>query len=415
MRRPSSLLSALCLAVALPAGVCAQSGQYTAPGELGRDPVDAREALRRAVDEARWRLGPLRLDPWLALRELAWVETRGQDGDLTASLGAGLRGYVPVGSKLVLAAQLLPEYIWWRDRADDRRLAGRYGAALFYHANRIGLEVKASSSDQNDFVSTEVDRQAEVDVTSLEASLDVPLTSRMALFARAGSHDVEITDDVPLGGDLSDLDRRSESVEGGLRLRLGSRLTLGLGAGSVETTFDDAARDRSNDGDYWLAELAWDRAKSGVSVSVRQNDLVGTPGSELETFDETTWRAQLRWSPSRRMGWALYGQRELAYSVAAAEPYYVDERVGVRLTLPVGTRLAASLFYEDGRHRFAGDLREDDTTSWGGSLSLPLGRRVRVDVNGRSSEIDAPGGRVRTTELGLRAGLSLGEEKQGWY
>lgn len=416
MHRPSRLFAALCLALSLPSAVYAQSGQYTAPGELGRDPVDRREALRRAVDEARWRLGPLRLDPWLALRELAWVEQRGEDGDLTASLGAGLRGYVPVGSRLVLAAQALPEYIWWQDRDDARRLAGRYGAALFLHGNRLGLEIEALSSDQNGFVSSEVDRRAEVESENVAATLEIPLTSRMALFARAGRSDLEVTDDLPLDGDLSNLDRRTDSIEGGVRLRLGARLTVGLGAGSVETTFDAAARDRSNEGDFLLAELSWDRAKSGASVAVRKNDFRGAPGSELERFEETTWRAQLRWAPSRRMSWALYGQRELAYSVAAAEPFFVDERVGVRLGLPLGTRLAWTLFYEDGRHRFAGGGREDDVTSWGGGLGMPLGRRFRIDLSGRSTEVEsALGGRVRTTELGFRAGLSLGEDKSGWF
>jgi hypothetical protein len=69
MCRPSSRLFVLALLLAAP--LAGQSSEYTAPGSLGSRPADEREALRAAVDEARWRLGPIRIEPWAALDEIA--------------------------------------------------------------------------------------------------------------------------------------------------------------------------------------------------------------------------------------------------------------------------------------------------------------------------------------------------------
>ena len=81
-----------------------QGGQYTSPGALGIAPENQRERMDTAAQAARWQLGALRLDPWVSLHDIRVNKNEGEDTDVSAGVGAGLRAYVPVGSKFLFAA-----------------------------------------------------------------------------------------------------------------------------------------------------------------------------------------------------------------------------------------------------------------------------------------------------------------------
>src|SRR5688500_4493103 len=140
-------ITALALLVAAPAA--AQFSQYTAPGSLLQRSTSRKEQMERALENARWRLGPLRLSPWFAIRDAADVsdafsgssgDLAGQaeeDPDFTISLGAGLQGFVPFGSKTFFTFDALPQYVWWQEQEERRRLNGYYGAGLSAFFNRL--------------------------------------------------------------------------------------------------------------------------------------------------------------------------------------------------------------------------------------------------------------------------------------
>ncbi|MCP4655171.1 MAG: hypothetical protein GY856_07100 [bacterium] len=72
--------------------------QYIPPGSTtpGTE-IPNQENLNDQVEEARWRLGAIRLSPWLGVRDASFVvttdEQNEQQDDFTASVGAGLRAY----------------------------------------------------------------------------------------------------------------------------------------------------------------------------------------------------------------------------------------------------------------------------------------------------------------------------------
>ena len=85
------------------------------------------------MGDAPWRLGAVRVQPWLGLRDVAYIDNvfgsaDDPESDLTLTFGAGLKAYLPVGEKVVLAAHILPEYVWWRDNDQLSDWHYRYGA-----------------------------------------------------------------------------------------------------------------------------------------------------------------------------------------------------------------------------------------------------------------------------------------------
>lgn len=414
MRNASRLVALGAVAALAASPLAAQYSQYIAPGSAARSArIDAAQAMRGAAEAARWHLGPLAIDPVFELREVAWIDPGGEiEGDLTASAAAGLRAYLPIGNRLMWTAHLVPEYIWWRERSEDRRLAGRAGLGLQVAANRFLLEILASSSDWDGYLTSEIDERAEIEERGLQARLEVPILRTVSIFVSGAKSNSKARGLFESPTDeLRDLDRKETWIEGGLRWWVTPELSLGVGVGRTETIFEDAARDRSNDGTTLVADLSWARPKTSVGLSVRKSDLEGTPGSEFGFFRGSTGTARVNWTPRDRFSFGLYGLRNLTYTVLADGPYFVDVRIGVELGLPIGRRGALVLFHEQGENRFEG-LGLDDTSSSGASLTFSI-RRLELRVGGRRTDSDGFTGERSFTQLTF--GFAIGKFRGVWY
>ena len=151
-------LTALCL-MARSAG--AQFLQYTPPGGP-QEPSESRQnQLKRELELAIYRLGPVRVAPWATLRDIAYVSSLFTTGerppdDLTATVGAGFRAYLRNGPKATWTAQVLPEYVWWQRQSQRRQLNGRYLLGFYGYFNHLTLEVRAGREQQQQLVTPEV-------------------------------------------------------------------------------------------------------------------------------------------------------------------------------------------------------------------------------------------------------------------
>lgn len=410
---------------ALAAPLSGQSSQYIAPGSLAAPLVDRREAVESARDAARWRWGPLRVEPWLALRELTWVESGPPDGesegDVTATAGAGLHAYLPVGAHATVAAQVLPEYIWWRERTEDRRLAGRYGLGLFVFPRRATIEVVARANDGDEWASSELDRRVGLEEREVEARIDVPVGGAFGVFARGEAFDVDADDplETPDPGERVDaLDRDERWWVAGVRWKPRRSFLIGVGAGRSQARFEQAP-DGDNDGSSIYGELLWRRPKFELAAHAFDVELEAADGSAFPGYDDPLGEARARWTPRDRFSWSLYAQRGLTYSVEAGQSYYVDRRWGTEVSFRPGSRTSLALFVERGDHRYAGSAlaaaRVDDVESEGASGELRFGRGFALSLAVRRTRID-DGGAGDGTEFGeVRGGLTFGAGAPGVF
>lgn len=410
MRRTAVSAGLLSLVVAA-APAAAQYGQYTAPGAAGVSSSISAEAVRVAADEARWKVGPLRLDPVAELREIAWIDPgEGEEGDLTASVAVGLRGYLPLGARSTLLLHAVPQYVWWRERDDASRLGGESGLGLVVDARRLQVELRAGSSDLDGFVASELDERARVDQRSLSGRAELFVSSRIGVWVAASRGELEARSERELVDDpLATLDRTDSTVDVGLRWHPTSTLAFGVGIGTSRARFDDDARDRSNDGESIVADLSWTRPKLGVALSVRDGELDPTAGSEFAAFSETTGSGRISWTPRERVSVALFGVRSLGYTALDESSWFVDERRGVELSLRL-RRFGLSGFFESGENRFEGG-RLDEVDSFGGQLSAELGR-LSLRIGLRTTERSGDGGERNYEQVSFSIGY--GRLRAAW-
>ncbi len=388
------------------AGAHAQFVQYTPPGSLAVEQAPTKERLDAAMEEARYRLGPLRVGPWFALKDVGYVNnvfgtTTGQQSDFTATVGVGAHAYLPAGRKLILGLYALPEYVWWRDLADRRGWNGRGGAGLFGYFNRVTLEVQAGASRQQQYPSSEIEVPVNVEDRRGEALLEVRVVGRLSLFGR-GSVDRWRYNQRgvvgPLGQELLGLERDETRAGGGVRLHFSERFSVGLGVEQVTNDFTNPERDHSNSGSAPLLEVNFQGAHVRAAVSAVALDLKPEGASQFVAYTGTNGQFQLGWRPGGKVEFVVYGSRNLVYSVFTETPYYIDERTGFSVQAPLGWRSTASAFVEAGRDRYVatpgtGPAPTDDLRGYGATLSFKLGRSVSLVVGGWRTDY--------TTDLGL--------------
>lgn len=392
--------------------------QYRGPG-AGFELTPDREAeLRKSSEEARWRLGPLHVDPWIGLRNTSYFRSENDQGetteDLTATVGAGLFGYLSLGDDAILALHALPEYVWWRDQDELNRAIGRYGAGFFLFKNRFQYEVTARRVEDTQIVSTEVLNRAEITSTAVAAQAQLRLGAALAI---AGGYDVADTDwaaEPPFStGLVETLDQ--ETTGGRLSARYLLRADqghLGLGWFQEETNFDNTPlRDTESEGVF--AELSLRGNKISADARVEQRELRPTdPVGLVEPLDTTTGRAALH----LKIGWRLTGlaswQNTIQYSALDATGLYEETRTGLGLDVDLGSRSSLQLAFEIGSLDFAtAGVPDDDLTAWGAVLTLQLVQSLNMNVGYRLTEIDSGGARPDRELEEILLGISLGQTR----
>ncbi len=416
-----ALVALLTFAAAAP--VAAQFTQYVEPGNQPLEELPTLEDLDRAMAEARWNIGGLRVDPWIGLRNVGWVgDVGGGRSDFTASAGAGLQVLTGLGPKAVLTAHALPEYTWWSRSGNRSVWNGRYGAGAFGFYNRLRFRLLASTEQSPRYVNSEFGEPVNAKADHLEAGLEVNLSGHLAVFASGERNLYSYRQrDIPgpTGLQLILLNRTDDRARGGLRYYLSSDVSIGVGAQTMETDFDHPQRDRSSSGDAGLLELRFERARLTGHAVALFTQLDPETGSEFVPYDGTLGTFDLRWRPGAKLEWEVYGYRNLVYSLEEPSPYYTDERVGLALAIPMGWRSDLRFFVESGRDDYvtteAGLSSPDrDATSYGARLGLKLGAKARFELRLSHSDYTYPGDRSRSVDR-IQTSLSLGGGAGGWY
>lgn len=408
----------------------AQFAQYTPPGGPDGRPEPLQERLEGAMEEARWRLGPVRLEPWLGLEDVGWVDNLSGDeaedtgGDLTATAGAGLRAYLPTGPKVVWAAHLLPEYVWFRDHDELNDVNGRYGVGFFGSFNRLQAQATLTRNQRLGIVSSERLERASSRSDELALAAELRLAGSLYLFASwSESQSDYLTAVGDPGGrsDLDQLDRGERVTRGGLRYRTRGGWAIGAGAERSQVDFERPAADRSNSGTSPVVVIASPLdGRLYVSLDLVWRSLEPDDVSTFLPYDGVTGGVHLLLgSEDSRLQPSFYAARDLVYALTAPYSYFEADRIGAAFALSLGWRTRVRIFGEVGRDDYAtldpGMERQDDVTAFGASLGFGLYRGVQLTLGFSREEVssDLPGGDRSVTFV--RTGISFGRGLSPWY
>lgn len=401
-------MAALLVLFASEAG--AQFRQYTRPGGPGERAAGSEEEIERTLDDARWRLGPIRLVPTFGLRQLQYVDNAfagaGDDqeriSDLTVTVGAGLTAYLPTGGDVYWMLEASPEFVWWRDLTERRQFTGRYGAGVFAFFNRLELEVTAGREEAQGVASAEFPQLTVTRRDHLDARAGLRLTGKVDLALSAGwseySDQSDETDD-PRVPAFARLDREERIVRAALGYRITRRTRIALGVERTESNSAAAAQDLSATGTAPTLEVDVQGARTELTLVVARRSLEPEGTSRFAPYDAVNGDASITWRPRPRLGVQLYGSVHPALSLLDDYSHYEERRAGVALLSTRSRRVAVALFAERGENRYQRSRpdapeRTDDARSYGAQVDLSLRRSFTLKLRAQRDQFDSaqPGG-----------------------
>jgi hypothetical protein len=410
---------ALCL---LPMSAGAQVFQYTPPGGP-QEQEPRKEALEREVEKARYHLGPVRIAPWATVRDVSYVRNIFSTGealpnDVTATMGAGFRAYLHNGSKATWKAQVLPEYVWWSQQSERRRLNGRYLLDFYGFFNRLTLEAHAGREQQQEIITPEVPVPVSARRDGGQFFVEVEATQTLFAFGRYSFARQESLADTladPRTGDFQLLDRNERIASAGLSWRPRRPWSLSLGVEHTQEDFDRDVLDRSSTGTSPIVEVHFQGRRFDFRTDLAARSLEARQGSMFVPFDDVTGNAVATLRGRNRLSASVYADRNILYSVSVSYAYFTDDKLGASLAMALGRRAQVRFYAEAGTHDFtafsagAPRLRED-VFSYGSSVLFRLAPGLEIGLQALHTELDSglPGGRRSYTSVGTTINL-LGE------
>lgn len=413
---------ALTLALVIPAR--AQFNQYSAPGSKSEEPEDAAQLAEQAAANARWRFGRLRLDPHLTLTDVGYVRnvfsaTEGSQrvNDSHATLGAGLAGYIRLGSKSLVTGYVAPRYFWWQDSDELRELALSSGLAWFGNFNRLQVSAIVRDSESQRQLSSEVEVPAKISDELLILDATLAISRSVALFARATDtrtrHSVDVEQFVP-GLALRSLDRDSMRQTFGFEFQ-GRHLELGLGYERSDVDFvTPSARDNTGRGPLLRLKFVRDR----LHVNAEYSDLeIEFDSPATPKLNQVIGSALVSFSLRPKTTVSLFLSDQLAFTTISTEGIIESDSQGVSLRQGLGERLEADLFGEIGTQTFddpqsAG--RTDELEAFGLTLRLDLTERLTLTATLRDQRWDSTFSEFDRSSSSLGLGIEVGGDLLPW-
>ncbi|MBW8875443.1 MAG: hypothetical protein JF614_10820 [Acidobacteria bacterium] len=408
----------------LMAGSAGAQFQYTPPGGPEEKPANRREALEREVSQARYHLGPVRIAPWAALHDIAYVRTlfasdnQRSPTDFTATAGAGFRAYLHDTPKVTWSLGVLPEYVWWHRQSERRRLNGRYQLGLHGFFNRLTLEATAGREQRLQIVTPEVPVLASARADGGEVLAEVEVTHAVFAFtsfaATQQTHLVDTNRD-PLIQSLTLLNRRERVLRGGLRWQPRPQWSVALGAEGSRADFERTALPRSNSGTSPLLQIRFRGHDLSFDGEVADRSLNARRGADFVPFHKVTGSAAVLLGTASRLRGSVYGSRNLIYSLATGYAYLQDDRVGMSLIVDLGFHTGGRVFAETGRNEYTAfapgiPRRDDNVSSLGGQFNFDLGGQTVLGLQFLRSRFNSnlPGGDRTFSSAGLTLNVFAG-------
>lgn len=381
MKRIASRVAALAvLALALPES--AALGQLRTEDVARERTLPLEETVRIEADEAKFRLGPVRLLPRIGLTNLGYnnnvigaTSSQPAVGDWTGTISAGLGYLVPVGGSFYLRGEAVPEYTWFKDLAERRAWGGSLAASVLALPKAFRLEAGGAWNRGTIFYSSEVVTPVVQESQSGRVHLDVPVTSRISVFAVGEVRKTTHPDDSQTI--FSATDRREDVVRGGVSFQVAEHLRFSAAAERNRARFETQATFRDNTGTGYFGSVFYDRERFFVNLvlGVRRYE---PEDSTFEPFSGTTGGLFVSYFITRRLEAQLVGRRGVSNSVTNQSSYYVETTGGGALSYAIGRKLKVLAFGESGTNEYplpdvaTGTRRQDDLTRYGMAMTYAL-------------------------------------------
>jgi len=348
-----------------------------------------------------YRLGPVRVFPRFLLTNAGYnnnlfATPPPTTSDWTADLALGLHLLLPVGSKMYLRADAVPEYDWYLDHPDLRTFGGFYGGDWLGFFNHLTMDLAGSSSKASAPLSSEQQAYVTHHYVTGGASFQVNMTHNWWLLADGGGQRVTYTS--PVGTTSERLDRDDFIAHAGILYRWTGSLDVTAKVEGTQSEFaqDAEAQFRDNRTTAYLLSVYY----RGDRLFVNANGGYRTARAHDSTFTGFSTATEsyfVSYYLSRPLELQAYGHRTPEYSLFQGNAYYMETRNGLGATFSIGHRIQLHAFGDYGANDYPVPVpvatglvhREDRFTTVGGGLTFLFFRNAALSAQFSKQKISS--------------------------
>jgi len=383
---------------------CDSSWAQLATDQVPRErTVPSEEALKQQAGHARFRLGPLRILPTLIVTNAGYdnnvfgtpetcppITGCGQPktSDWTATVSAGARFVAPLGSKIYVQGQALPEYTWYRELSNRRTFGGLYRGSLFGFFNRLSFEADGSFSKSFGFLTSETETRIIQVAKHGSANLELEFSRALSFFAGAEALRVrnQSAGELPASPvDITGLDRDEGAARGGIRYRISPRWDVSAAVEGTRSEFVERPQEANNQSVAYLIGIHYARPRLFVNLSGGYRKGRPYNGSTFPEYKTPTGSYFVSYFLVRSLEVQAFGRRGISYGRRSPIPtYFIESRNGGGLNLQVHPRLLLRGYGEYGTNDYPvsellGEVfvkHRDKASTVGGGFSALIYRKI---------------------------------------
>jgi hypothetical protein len=315
--------------------------------------------LRRKIDEAPWRFGPIRIQPQLVISNAGidsniYYAAAEPIKDFTVTAGPAATVYVPIYRKFVLSAFGSPQYVWYSKTERERTWNYYFNGAAQLILKKVFFSVESVYSDARERWNTEIDIRPRRKGMGYGGSMLINLAHRTSIsFAyRMSNYDYESVE-YEGGFNVRDrLNRREQYVNLSSYYLASSqkRFFLDLEYGQYDFEFVAAATLRDSRSGALYAGLEFSplgrRVRGRVRFGYKTFDVRDPFG---EDFRGLVGDTMLSVRVARPLAIRGSYTRDVRFSLWYNNPYYIESRPGAGASLYVFRFLRFDYDYSFGR------------------------------------------------------------------
>jgi hypothetical protein len=384
-------------AVLLMIGLCRRaSAQATSDRVPAARTLSAADAVKAEAAESRFHLGPIRLLPFLAVSNAGYnnnlFDTPDHKvADYTATVAAGTRFVLPVGTRFYVRGRAAPEYVWYLDHPEGRAWGRLLDGEVLAFFNRVSLTAGGIDTKTPSILNTETFQNVLTTTQGGRGSFEVTIAGPLGIFAQGEStrYSFESSPPAPPGADdPAQLDRKEVLGRAGLKLSRGENANISLFAEEVTTTFDRISATADNRSVAYGANLYVNRHRFFFNLTVDYRKSTPLDGSSFQEFSTTTGSYFLSYLLRPNFELFADGTRGIQYSLTQVNPYYLSTRNGGGLSLELPHRIFLRGYGHYGENRYPIPFdqqgvsihRLDKIIEWGGGIQFEATKRLIVGV-----------------------------------
>jgi hypothetical protein len=391
-------------------GPCGRaSAQATSDRVPAARTLSAADSVKGEVEQSRFHLGPIRLLPFLAVSNAGYnnnlFDTPDHKvADYTATVAAGTRFVLPVGTRFYVRGRAAPEYVWYLDHAEGRAWGRLLDGDVLAFFNRASLTAGGVDTKTPSILNTETFQSVLTTTQGGRGRFDLTLVGPLGAFAQGESTRYSFESSPPVPSSLSDpaqLDRKEVFGRAGLQWTRGETASLSVFVEQVTTTFDRISTTADNRSVAYGVGLYVSRHRFFVNLTAAYRDSKPFDGSSFQPFSTTTGSYFLSYLLRPKLEIFFDGDRGLQYSLTDVNPYYLSTRNGGGLSLELPHRIHLRGYGHYGENRYPIPFDEqgvslhrlDKIIEWGGGIQFEATKRLSVGVLAYQDryESNAPG------------------------